>query len=134
VVAAVGPDRAAPSQIEQVLISAVQDLGDPGRDDIFGHGLVKADLAVNGLLALIGPPPAACSPADIANTDGEAGSDQAVDSGDFTAFFSAFFLPEGAAGKMVADIADTDGVVGPDALVDNGDFSLFFESFFAGCP
>ena len=133
-VAAVGPDRAAPSQIEQVLISAVQDLGDPGRDDIFGHGLVKADLAVNGLLALVGPPPAACSPADIANTDGEAGSDQAVDSGDFTAFFSAFFLPEGAAGKLVADIADTDGVVGPDSLVDNGDFSLFFESFFAGCP
>ncbi len=133
-VAAVGRDRAAPSQIEQVLISAVQDLGDPGRDDLFGNGLVKADLAVNGLLSLIGPPPSACSPADIANTDGDPGPDLAVDSGDFSAFFTAFFLPDGSAGKLVADIANTDGDIGGDTQVNNGDFTLFFSSFFVGCP
>jgi hypothetical protein len=32
-----------------------------------------------------------CGPADIANTDGDPGADGAVDNGDFTLFFAAFF-------------------------------------------
>mmetsp|Transcript_1021 Transcript_1021/g.1218 ORF Transcript_1021/g.1218 Transcript_1021/m.1218 type:complete len:203 (-) Transcript_1021:129-737(-) len=36
-------------QIRQALESTAQDLGSSGRDDIFGHGLVRADLAYNSL-------------------------------------------------------------------------------------
>jgi hypothetical protein len=89
-------------------------------------------------------PPAACSPADIANTDGETtltggGPDNAIDNGDFTAFFSAFFLGETDPARLVADIANTDGETvvegaGPDGAVDNGDFTAFFAYFFLGCP
>jgi hypothetical protein len=75
-----------------------------------------------------------CSPADIANTDGDPGADNAIDNGDFTLFFTAFFLPEGDPGRAPADIANTDGDPGADGSVDNGDFTLFFSSFFIGCP
>ncbi|MFO0082293.1 MAG: GC-type dockerin domain-anchored protein, partial [Phycisphaerales bacterium] len=87
--------------------------------------------------------PTGCSPADIANTDGEplpaGGPDNTIDNGDFTAFFSAFFLADTDPARLVADIANTDGDTaltgaGPDGTVDNGDFTAFFASFFAGCP
>jgi hypothetical protein len=90
-----------------------------------------------------------CSPADIANTDGEVcsifacgtptgGPDNTIDNGDFTAFFTAFFLPAGDPCQLVADIANTDGDTvltggGPDGVVDNGDFTAFFLYFFQGC-
>jgi hypothetical protein len=82
---------------------------------------------------------ARCSPADVANTDGDPISDGAVDNGDFSAFFGAFFLDEGDPGRLVADIANTDGetfleFAGPDGAVDNGDFTAFFNYFFQGCP
>ncbi|MFN9132138.1 MAG: TIM-barrel domain-containing protein [Phycisphaerales bacterium] len=75
------------------------------------------------------------SPADIADTDGEPmlGGDGAVDNGDFSAFFAAFFADEGSPARTVADIANTDGEVGPDGSVDNGDFTAFFQAFFSGC-
>ena len=89
---------------------------------------------------------AACSPADIANTDGETrltdpilgGSDNALDNGDFIAFFTAFFAPESDPTRLAADIANTDGETiltggGPDNTLDNGDFSAFFAAFFLGC-
>ena len=87
--------------------------------------------------------PTGCSPADIANTDGEplpaGGPDNTIDNGDFTAFFSAFFLADTDPARLIADIANTDGDTsltgaGPDGTVDNGDFTAFFASFFAGCP
>lgn len=81
--------------------------------------------------------PAAC-PADISNTDGDLPGqpDGAVDNGDFSAFFAAFFLPENDPLRLEADIADTDGLSeaeggGPDGMVDNGDFTAFFSAFFA---
>jgi T5SS/PEP-CTERM-associated repeat protein len=85
----------------------------------------------------------ACSPADIANTDGDTyltggGPDGALDNGDFTAFFGAFFLTPGDPMQIIADIANTDGLTvlnagGPDGQVDNGDFGAFFSEFFLGC-
>jgi hypothetical protein len=74
-----------------------------------------------------------CSPADIANTDGDAGADGVIDNGDFTLFFTAFFLPESDPARVAADIADTDGNPCRDDVVDNGDFSSFFTAFFIGC-
>ncbi len=75
------------------------------------------------------------SPADIADTDGQPvlGGDGAVDNGDFSAFFSAFFADEGSLERAVADIANTDGDIGPDGTVDNGDFTAFFQAFFNIC-
>jgi hypothetical protein len=82
------------------------------------------------------------SPADIGNTDAEPFSDGAVDNGDFTVFFNAFFAPEASPTQLQADIANTDGVLsptwpgggtggGPDGVVDNGDFTAFFQYFFS---
>ncbi len=42
---AVNPDL-TPAQVETILKSTTIDLGAPGKDNIFGHGLVQADLAV----------------------------------------------------------------------------------------
>jgi hypothetical protein len=87
------------------------------------------------ILASPNPPlTSACSPADIANTDGDAGADGRVDNGDFSLFFSAFFLPGTDPARLVADIANTDGDPSPDSTIDNGDFALFFATFFTGCP
>jgi hypothetical protein len=103
-------------------------------------GNTLSELAALSLNAC--PPP--CSPADLANTDGEtarpfAGPDGVIDNGDFTAFFAAFFLDSGDPARLVADIANTDGETtlqgaGPDGTVDNGDFTAFFSYFFQGCP
>jgi uncharacterized repeat protein (TIGR01451 family) len=98
------------------------------------------DLASVGMGATL----TGCSPADIANTDGSTratggGPDGAIDNGDFTGFFAAFFASPGSIENLDADIANTDGDTvltgaGPDGTVDNGDFSAFFLLFFAGCP
>jgi Tol biopolymer transport system component len=86
-----------------------------------------------------GPTTPGCSPADVANTDGDPVPDNAIDNGDFGLFFTAFFTPEGDPFRLIADIANTDGETvleggGPDGAVDNGDFSSFFAYFFQGCP
>jgi hypothetical protein len=75
-----------------------------------------------------------CTPADIASTDGDPGADGAVDNGDFSLFFQAFFLDPSDPLHLVADIANTDGDPGSDGVVDNGDFGLFFQAFFTPCP
>ncbi|MFN5958988.1 MAG: GC-type dockerin domain-anchored protein, partial [Planctomyces sp.] len=84
--------------------------------------------------------PAQCSPADIADTAGEPGSmpDGLINNGDFTAFFTAFFMPPEDPAHFAADIANTDAMTvrdgaGADGVVDNGDFTAFFADFFAGC-
>jgi serine protease len=42
---AVNPNLSV-SQLENLLISTVTDIGEPGRDDLFGHGLINAAAAV----------------------------------------------------------------------------------------
>ncbi|MFN9133609.1 MAG: GC-type dockerin domain-anchored protein [Phycisphaerales bacterium] len=112
----------------------------PSGDLIAGGGFTTAVGIVAPYLARWGcQPPAACNPADLANTDGEPGADGAVDNGDFNAFFIAFFATEGDPLRAAADISSTDGDTvltggGPDGTVDNGDFNAFFLYFFQGCP
>lgn len=87
--------------------------------------------------------PAACSPADIATTDGQTGladggPDGAIDNGDFVAFFAAFFAGDGDPSRAAADIANADGATtldggGPDGAVTSADFTAFFALFFEGC-
>ncbi len=86
------------------------------------------------VLRMVVAAPASCSPADIADTDGNPGGDNAIDNGDFTLFFGAFFADTSDPLRANADIADTDGNPGGDGAVDNGDFTLFFGAFFVGCP
>jgi subtilisin family serine protease len=52
-----------PDQVEQVLVASVTDLGTPGRDDLFGHGLLDAPRAVQAANTLENgtPPPAPVS-------------------------------------------------------------------------
>lgn len=132
-----------PAQVRQALQESATDLGAPGRDDFFGHGLVNATAALARLGQILPPPVSQCGPADIANTAGTAGPDGLVNNGDFSLFFSEFFAgcpgapPAGGQPQPCgpADIASTDGAAGPDGQLDNGDFQLFFSSFFgAACP
>ena len=85
-----------------------------------------------------------CSPADIANTDGDPVSDNVLDNGDFILFFQAFFADPTDPLSPRADIANTDAEVapvwpagtpsgGPDGVIDNGDFIAFFTFFFQAC-
>jgi hypothetical protein len=89
----------------------------------------------------VGWPFSDCGVADIADTDAATvlsggGPDGVIDNGDFTAFFTAFFLDADDPARLVADIADTDANTPPngyrDGALDNGDFTAFFASFFAG--
>ncbi len=41
-----------PAQVEQALVASATDLGTPGRDDVFGHGLVDAPRAVQAANSL----------------------------------------------------------------------------------
>ncbi|MFN8730347.1 MAG: endonuclease [Planctomyces sp.] len=107
-----------------------------------GGSLPSLTLTLN---VTISPPVVVqCSPADIANTDGETtlvggGPDGTIDNGDFTAFFAGFFADAADPIRVQADIANTDGETvregaGPDGTIDNGDFTAFFNYFFQGCP
>jgi len=107
-----------------------------------GGSLPSLTLTLN--VTITPPPVVTCSPADIANTDAETtltggGPDGAIDNGDFTAFFNAFFADVGDPARAAGDIANTDGETtregaGPDGTIDNGDFTAFFNYFFQGCP
>ncbi len=111
--------------------SFLNTAGGWARGDMNGDKFVDAaDIAI--ISAAL--PPTQCSDADIANTDGDPGSDNAVDNGDFTLFFTAFFADVSDPIRNFADIANTDGDPGADGAVDNGDFTLFFSAFFIGCP
>jgi hypothetical protein len=111
--------------------SFLNTAGGWARGDMNGDKFVDAaDIAI--ISAAL--PPTQCSPADIANTDGDPGSDNTVDNGDFTLFFTAFFADVSDPIRTFADIANTDGDPGADGAVDNGDFTLFFAAFFIGCP
>lgn len=100
--------------------------------------LISVDTGTLRNISLVIRPliPAACAQpgtgclADIANTDGEPGSDGSVDNGDFTLFFAAFFDSQ-SSNALMADVANTDADAFPDGTVDNGDFTLFFSSFFS---
>ncbi len=107
---------------------------DAGSYDVVVSNVAGSVTSAAATLTINGGGPAGCSPADIANTDGDPGADNAIDNGDFTLFFSAFFLDPSDPNSLLADIANTDGDPGADGVVDNGDFTLFFSAFFAGCP
>ncbi|MGD9688920.1 MAG: S8 family serine peptidase [Phycisphaerales bacterium] len=93
------------------LESSAEDLGDPGRDDLYGWGLVRADLARDVLATLVDT----CA-ADF-NGDGN------VDPDDLGDFINCYF------GVPACDGADfnADGNVDPDDLGD------FINTYFAGC-
>jgi len=69
--------------------------------------------------------PAACSPADLGSTGGQAGQDNRLDNNDFIVFIDYFF-----AQNAVADMGSTGGAQGADATWDNNDFVVFIDYFF----
>ncbi len=101
------PQRFTAAQIRTALESTAQDLGDPGRDDLFGFGNVQAP----GALAYLQGLPGAC-PSDW-DQDGD------TDSDDVALFFAGFESGEG----------DLDG----DGDTDSDDVIGFFAAFEAGC-
>ncbi|MCE2967288.1 MAG: GC-type dockerin domain-anchored protein [Phycisphaerales bacterium] len=117
---------------EQVGAGDIVVFGTVGQGDV-DQRAVGGGFTVVGGFWTIPFQPSVC-PADIANTDGEPGADGAVDNGDFTLFFNAFFADISDPIRTSADIANTDGELPLDGVIDNGDFSLFFSVFFQGCP
>lgn len=105
---------ATPAQVREAMESSATDLGDTGRDDLYGHGLVNADAARVRLECIM----TACDtcPACAADFDGNGG----VDGGDLGAFFVDF--------EQGFDCADVDQNGG----VDGGDLAAFFVVFEAG--
>ena len=108
-VAEVGRRHATPAQIREALEATATDLGDPGRDDLFGYGLVNAQAAAAYLRDRVG---AWC----MADFDDNGG----VDGLDVEVFFSNW-----NASRLVADI-DLDG------RVDSSDVSAFLAFWTAG--
>ncbi len=106
-----GPSNITVAQLKQALIDTAEDLGEPGRDDQFGAGLVRADLAKARLDTIITP---RC-PADF-NSDGNADPD------DLSDYIACYF------GTPACDRADFNA----DSNVDPDDLSDFISAYF-GC-
>lgn len=85
----------------------------------------------------------ACSPADIADDEGQprlwrGTTNTGVNEGDYNAFFVGFFNA-----AWYCDVADDAGRVlarfngpvtgGPDGRINEGDYNAFFQAFFRGC-
>ncbi len=110
-----GPENITVAQLRDALESTAQDLGDPGRDDLFGHGLVRADLAKTYLDTIIVITPGC--PADF-NGDGN------TDPDDLSDYIACYFAQPPCA---AADFSG-DGNTDPDDLSD------YISAFFGGCP
>jgi len=100
------PGYVSASELRLALESSAQDLGDPGRDDLFGHGLARADLAIrwmneNGIC-----------PADW-------NDDRGVDSDDVIDFFR--------------DWNAVDADFNRDGETDTDDVVHFFQRWDSGC-
>ncbi|MFZ4573511.1 MAG: S8 family serine peptidase [Phycisphaerales bacterium] len=100
------PGVLSPAVLRQAIEATAQDLGDPGRDDLFGHGLARADLALAWLDANH-----AC-PADW-NQDG------VLDENDMMAFFEDW------------DVSDAD--FNRDGGTDGDDLIAFFTRWNMNC-
>ncbi len=113
VMGAAGGTQVPITLVREAIENTATDLGDPGRDDIFGHGLVNADAAKTYLLAHL------CGSADF-DGDGDTGTDA-----DIEAFFACL------AGNCCATCAtadfDADGDTGTDA-----DIEAFFRVLAGG--
>jgi len=105
--------RLTPAILQNAMEQSAEDLGDLGRDDSFGWGLVRADLTKAYLDANLPP---SCA-ADF-NADGDLNPDDLAD------FIGAYFSVPAPA---TADF-NGDGDVNPDDLAD------FIGIYFAGCP
>lgn len=141
-----------PAQVRSRLFASAIDIGDPGEDIYFGHGLINAA----GALADSPPPPPpppdpivqgdrsgsinADCPADLtasanASDPGYGTPDGVVDGSDY-----AYFLTQFTAGNLaVADIAsssdasNTPSGAGPDGKIDSADFFAYLDRFTHGC-
>jgi subtilisin family serine protease len=99
------------AEVETILRTTTKDLGAPGFDTTYGHGLVDAAAALAALSA--GP----CNAADFADPFGQ------LTFGDVSAFLAAFSSSDPA-----ADLAP------PSDVFTFGDVSAFLAAFNAGCP
>ncbi|MGA2172022.1 MAG: S8 family serine peptidase [Sedimentisphaerales bacterium] len=53
---AAGDYNITPTEVSNILFDSAQNLGQPGRDDIFGYGLVNANAALQSICAAPSPP------------------------------------------------------------------------------
>ncbi|MEL7471787.1 MAG: S8 family serine peptidase [Planctomycetota bacterium] len=113
----------SPSQVRSLLEATADDLGEPGRDDLFGAGRVNARSAIE--LALDAVP---CSRADVSTTETDGVPDGAVNENDFIYFLDAWFRRTPA-----ADIAGRAADLPPDGRVTLMDFATYVSLWVGGC-
>jgi hypothetical protein len=103
------PRTVSVALLREALENTATDLGDPGRDDFFGHGLINAQAARAYVTSHL------CGSADF-NCDGDIGTDS-----DIAAFFAC--LSGSCPAAPCASTADfnADGDIGTD-----GDIEAFF--------
>ncbi|NUQ68143.1 MAG: S8 family serine peptidase [Phycisphaerales bacterium] len=105
-----GSQGVTSAQVRQAIEQSATDLGDPGRDDTFGHGLVNVVAASEYLAGLLN-----C----LADFNGSGGT---PDDADVAEFFTAW-----NAGETRADVNGSGGTP------DDADVTYFFERWNAGC-
>ncbi len=105
-IASLAPRTVSVSLLREALENTATDLGDPGRDDLFGHGLINAQAARAYIASH------SCGSADF-NCDGDIGTDA-----DIAAFFAC--LSGNCPAAPCASTADfnADGDVGTDADIE----------------
>ena len=105
------PGAVPPALLRTALETTAEDLGAPGRDDLFGHGLIRPDLAkawLDGALATL------CA---------DFNHDLATDPDDLADFIGAYFT------QPPDPRCDVNG----DSFVDPDDLADFIGLFFGGC-
>jgi len=106
-----------PDEVRAAITMTARDLGAPGWDTQYGHGVIDAVAAIRY---------AAC-PADIAGSAGM-GADGVVDAHDLAAYLRLYFDQD-----PHADIASDQGDLSGDGSVDGADFGTFIDQFDSGC-
>ena len=125
-----GSDGLTPAMVRTALRASAVDLGDVGRDDLYGDGLVDANAAILWLTSNL---VTSCSLADVAsdsldvtyNPNGSLGPE------DLDAFIGAFVSGNAPVADVASDSLDT--VRNPNGSVGAEDLDAFIAGFVAGC-
>lgn len=122
------PTRVPPALLRQAMEDSALDLGEPGRDTVYGFGAVDALAALNRLGQIFGP---SCL-ADY-NRDGTLNTD---DLSDYITDYFSVPTPVGPGGYAAAGCGGPNGLradFNSDCLVNTDDLSDYITAYFQGC-
>ena len=125
-----------PAEVREIIIASAHDLGDPGFDEIFGHGRIDAGAALTMAAALT--PPCYGDVTTQGTSVGDPG--YGVGDGSTTAADMNYYVNLWVVGDLEADMTTQNAPIGdpeygePDGLISGADISYFVNFWIAGCP